>query len=345
MKLSIIIPVYNAGKYLKRCLDSILINNDSNEIEIICVNDGSDDDSLQILYEYAEKFSLLKVINQTNHGVSTARNNGMKMAEGEYIMFVDADDYISSDTLQTFISITEKASCDMSIASMARVSKRGKLSICRLNSKVYEASNLWRLMKELDVLTLGSPCLKMFKQSIIKEHNIKFDVTMALYEDATFVMSYLSYCAKVITSDLVLYNYVTNWTSATAKYRGNDFLACLSNYRNAQFDCLRKLDTPLNELKSIQAAIDKSTAYQLLFAIYTIYRAPNRPKKNKYLVLKMYISDYQYIMWGGVKRGIPYLIVRSLKIHPILAHCLMIVIFSTERLVNTMRTHFCIKTC
>lgn len=303
MKLSIVIPVYNAEKYLKRCLDSILLNNEPEQIEVLCINDGSNDGSLQILYEYAANFSSLKVVSQTNHGVSAARNLGIEMAKGEYLMFVDADDYISTDTLQAFISTTEQASCDMSIASMIRVSKGGKTSVCRLHPKVYEKSSLWHLMSDLDVLTLGSPWLKMFKLSIIKDYNIRFNTSMALYEDATFVMSYLPYCSKVITSNIVLYNYVVNWNSATAKYHGNDFLVCFSIYRTAQLDCLYKLNPPVDELKSIRAIIDKSTAFQVLSSIYTIYRAPNRPKKNKYVALKEYLSGYNNVMLNYINGG------------------------------------------
>ena len=93
VKVSIIIPVYNAEKYLKRCLDSVL-SQTLKDIEIICVNDGSTDNSIQILKEYGSK---IKVINQENQGLSVARNTGLKEAKGEFVAFLDSDDYYNKE--------------------------------------------------------------------------------------------------------------------------------------------------------------------------------------------------------------------------------------------------------
>ena len=92
-KVSVIIPVYNVEKYLSECLDSV-VNQTLKDIEIICVNDGSPDGSAEILEEYAQKDNRIKVITQENRGVSEARNSGLKIASGEYIAFLDSDDYI-----------------------------------------------------------------------------------------------------------------------------------------------------------------------------------------------------------------------------------------------------------
>ena len=96
IKVSIIVPVYNTEKYLKKCLDS-LVNQTLKDIEIICINDGSLDNSLQILKEYEKKDNRIKIVNQRNQGVSIARNNGIKLASGEYIGFTDSDDYVDLD--------------------------------------------------------------------------------------------------------------------------------------------------------------------------------------------------------------------------------------------------------
>lgn len=95
-KVSIIVPVYNVENYLRKCLDS-LINQTLKNIEIICINDGSTDNSLSILEEYASKDERIIVINQENAGVSSARNRGLEIATGEYIAFVDADDSVTPD--------------------------------------------------------------------------------------------------------------------------------------------------------------------------------------------------------------------------------------------------------
>lgn len=94
--ISIIVPVYNTGEYLSRCLDSIL-NQTYKNIEVIIIDDGSTDDSLKIIREYAKRNSAIKYFTQNNSGQATARNKGIKYADGEYIMFVDSDDYVSND--------------------------------------------------------------------------------------------------------------------------------------------------------------------------------------------------------------------------------------------------------
>ena len=99
-KISVIIPVYNVEKYLRECLDSV-VNQTMRDIEIICVNDGSTDNSLDILKEYATKDDRIIVINQTNGWLSAARNSGLKIAKGEYIQFVDSDDYLELNACET----------------------------------------------------------------------------------------------------------------------------------------------------------------------------------------------------------------------------------------------------
>jgi glycosyltransferase involved in cell wall biosynthesis len=104
-KVSIVIPVYNVEKYLRQCLDSV-VNQTLKDIEIICVNDGSTDNSLQILEEYANKDDRIKIINKDNGGLSSARNAGLEIATGVYIGFVDSDDYIEIETYNEAYKLT-----------------------------------------------------------------------------------------------------------------------------------------------------------------------------------------------------------------------------------------------
>ena len=100
IKVSVIIPVYNTENYLRACLDSV-VNQTLRDIEIICVNDGSTDNSLSILKEYAQKDSRIVLINQKNAGVSVARNNAIAVAKGEYLAFLDSDDWFEPDAVET----------------------------------------------------------------------------------------------------------------------------------------------------------------------------------------------------------------------------------------------------
>ena len=105
--INIIVPVYNTATYLPQCLDS-LVNQTYRDIEIICVNDGSTDNSPDILKAYAERDSRILVIHQENLGLSDARNKGLESARGEWVMFVDSDDWIGTDCCKTLLSHTDK---------------------------------------------------------------------------------------------------------------------------------------------------------------------------------------------------------------------------------------------
>ena len=106
--VSVIIPVYNVEKYLPKCLESVTAQTYAN-LEIICVNDGSPDNSSAILEEYAKKDGRIIIINQENTGLSGARNTGIRAASGEYIVFVDSDDWIDAETVETAVSKAENA--------------------------------------------------------------------------------------------------------------------------------------------------------------------------------------------------------------------------------------------
>ena len=118
-KVSVIVPVYNVEKYLKRCLDS-LINQTLKDIEIIVVNDGSTDNSLDILNKYAENDSRIKVIDKENSGVSDCRNIAMKQMKGKYIMFVDSDDWIDNNALEIMYTKIEEEKSDVVMCTYMR---------------------------------------------------------------------------------------------------------------------------------------------------------------------------------------------------------------------------------
>lgn len=157
MKFTIVIPVYNVEKYLKECLDSA-VNQNFSDFEIIAVNDGSTDNSLNILKKYEKKYENFKVIDQINQGLSGARNTGLKAAKGKYIYFLDSDDYISLETLRISYENCEKYSLDIltfdaqcfldiddenQIENMDIVSKENYDRKSALESKVLEGQDFY----------------------------------------------------------------------------------------------------------------------------------------------------------------------------------------------------------
>ena len=111
-KVSVIVPVYNVEQYLARCLDTVLAQTYEN-LEVICVNDGSTDNSLNILEHYARFDSRIKIVNKENGGLGSARNAGIKEAEGKYILFLDSDDYIASFAVEHLVKNAEKNNADI----------------------------------------------------------------------------------------------------------------------------------------------------------------------------------------------------------------------------------------
>ena len=121
-KVSIIVPVYNVEKYLKRCLES-LVNQTLKDIEIICVNDGSTDGSLAILNEYVRNDDRIVVINQENSGQSVARNRGIDVAKGEYIGFVDSDDWVCEDYFERLHNSAIQNNAEIAVGGIIRLHK------------------------------------------------------------------------------------------------------------------------------------------------------------------------------------------------------------------------------
>lgn len=188
IKVSIIIPVYNAEKYIRETLDSLL--EQDIDKEIIAVNDGSTDLSLQILKEYNQKNRCFKYINQTNMGATFARNNGLKEATGEYIFFFDADDLLKPNSLKYMISKMEKENADLLISDYELIdSEEKKLGINRYG-------DLSQNVNIKHYLITPFPGNKIFKRTIILDNNICFD-PVRIGQDLNFYLKYLIFCRKV----------------------------------------------------------------------------------------------------------------------------------------------------
>lgn len=177
--VSIIIPVYNTKKYLKKCLDSI-VNQTLKDIEIICVNDGSTDGSLKILEKYAKKDHRLKIINKENGGAGSARNIGMDIAKGEYLGFVDSDDWIEPQMFETLYQNAKKYNVDISFCNIRIYDEKQKKFI---ESDYYSHTRfLDYANKKLEFIDIKNelfnfstaPWHRIYRKSYIQEKNIKF---------------------------------------------------------------------------------------------------------------------------------------------------------------------------
>jgi glycosyltransferase EpsH len=211
--ISVIIPVYNTEQHLRQCLDSVLAQSFT-DFEIILVDDGSTDGSELICDEYAQKDSRVRVIHQTNQGVSPARNAAMKIAEGKYITFIDSDDFVDDGFFMHAYNTLEKNGCELYISGLIRefYDKDGHV----FQTLVYSVNEshdytvrefLEDLGVNYEIDAIYGTCDKFYRRSIIEEHDITYDVTMNIGEDTTFNFEYLKYVNKIHFTSLSFYHY------------------------------------------------------------------------------------------------------------------------------------------
>lgn len=201
MEVTVVIPVYNAEKYLDECVQSVL-NQNFTDFEILLINDGSSDGSGIICENYASKDSRVKVFHKKNGGVSTARNMGIEYAKGKWITFIDADDYIQenyfevlnlkNDTDWILLDIKRDVFSDMGVGM-------------DFENQVYEAAefvNIYSLYPHFP-----EACAKFFKNSIVKKSNLRFNTDLKFGEDSLFNLQYLKFCQIISTTNISKYIY------------------------------------------------------------------------------------------------------------------------------------------
>lgn len=207
-KVSIIVPIYNAEKYLKKCLDCI-VTQTYKELEIILIDDGSIDNSLNICKEYAKYDGRIKIIHNKNHGVSYSRNCGIKIATGKYITFIDSDDTVSKDYIKELISVNKYNDFDLVICALRHKMVYGKKIVSKDIVLDNENSLSGNIKKDYRFLLeyLLAPYLKLFKRCIINKYNILFPEDLLLSEDQVFNREYIKHVRKYKFINKCLYNY------------------------------------------------------------------------------------------------------------------------------------------
>lgn len=200
-KVSIIVPVYNSEKYLERCLDSLVMQT-LEDIEIICINDGSTDKSLEILEEYG---SNIVVINQENQGQSIARNKGIDIAKGEYIGFIDSDDWVDVDYFEKLYKAAKKHDADIAVAGIVRLHKFGKKYHLKFTEEIV-TNDVNKKFQLCDLPDRSYVWNKIYKKESLLSDNIKF-VENIIFEDCIFTPQVLHKLNKLVTVPNTYYYY------------------------------------------------------------------------------------------------------------------------------------------
>lgn len=261
--ISIIVPVFNAEKFLSKCVDSILAQSYTH-FELLLIDDGSKDNSGIISDEYAQKDNRIKVFHQNNAGVSAARNRGISEAKGDYICFIDADDWVNNDYLEMFNSVIKSTPTDFIVSGYTYdfISSGQSIQYSISETTAYTPEEFRIILPELhNNNLLVSIWSKLYKKSIIDSFLLKFDTKMNYWEDVVFCWNYLLNINSIYVIENAGYHYRKDESDSLTKKKYTFEI---------WYDIAKKV------LKANLAVIDKfalSTNYQIMQKIFDYHLA------------------------------------------------------------------------
>lgn len=294
-KVSIIVPIYKAEKYLNRCIDSILAQTFT-DWELLLIDDGSPDRSGEICDEYAQKDSRIRVFHKKNGGVSSARNLGLDNVQGEYVTFVDSDDWIDMDNMAICIPLMIANVLDVLQYSFKRVDDKKKvLYVKEVNSKVLDLQHY--ISNDSFYCVWGA----YIRTSIISENKIRFDENLKLAEDQIFMMTVMSNSNRFQAINSVYYNYYFNTESATNNEKVQDLIQssyCCMDYKLRYPVFTYRIDDLV--LFFVEKLILKCR-YKDVYKIMTKFRPTYYQQRPWPSICMAYLSSYN--VWLGVLVG------------------------------------------
>lgn len=256
VKVSIIIPVYNAEKYIQECIQSLL-NQKIKECEFIFIDDGSTDKSREMIEFYQRNDKRIILMSQKNQGVSVARNTGLQIASGEYIGFVDADDYVREDMFKVLYEAAKQDDFDVIICNFES----------EMNGQIYKTTYPFPLNQRLvddyieneilpyllKVDNLNSVVNKIYKNKIIKEKRLKFPIGIALGEDGLFNIHFFNYTEAAKYIDYTGYYYREVKGSATRNIANKDYFKRALDVYNMKFPTIITEKIPLEKIQILKS--------------------------------------------------------------------------------------------
>lgn len=276
-KVSIIVPVYNTASKLEKCLES-LVNQTMQDTEVVIVNDGSTDNSEEIIMRYKDKYpALIKYYKKENTGVSDTRNYGIEVAKSEYIMYIDSDDYIDIHTLEKLNNYIEKG-IEVIKYKLQKVDENGK-TLEKFDGPVFEETtgeNAFEKLYGEDVM-LVSPCVYIIKKEVFTRN--KFEFEGKYHEDFGLIPFIIITARSVVSTPYYLYNYV----------QGEESITRTANYRKIverAEQTLFQYDQMLKKIEKIELSNRAIENIKIYFTNATILKANELQKKEKKEYLK-----------------------------------------------------------
>ena len=275
-KLSVIVPCYNTKDYLPTCVDSIIANK-VKDMEIILVNDGSKDDTLKVIKDYVKKYpKLIKCVDKKNGGLSDARNAGVKEAKGEYISFIDSDDYIDDNMLSTMLNKAIYGDFDIVTCDVKMVYSDHEVIV----NPGYDKDLLNKdEIKNAMYNFYPAACNKIYKKELLDKIKFKKGI---LYEDVEFIYRLLPSVSKIGVVSGVYYNYVQRENSITYTY--NEKL----------YDLVNNFDSVFEYYEKNNIFIEYEDELEYVYVRYSFATFMKRLAKTKNK--KIYNDGYKYAM-------------------------------------------------
>lgn len=261
--ISVIVPVYNASKYLERCVNSILVQS-FRDIEIILVNDGSTDNSLDICYELSKRDFRIKVIDQNNSGVSATRNKGFSESIGEYIIYIDADDMLENDMLQILYNNINEYNADMAMCGVKIIDEQNNLiryenntnECVKLGQK--EAIERFLLAQNFNI----GVWTKLYRRKVVE--NIEFVENKRVNEDKYYIFQSLLNTDYIVYNDVPKYIYVQNQDSVTHQ-----------TFSERWFDTIFFAEKIYQDIQYNFPEFEKQARYNYIFTLYCLISLMN----------------------------------------------------------------------
>lgn len=285
MKYSVIIPVYNAETTLRRCVDSLL-NQKYDCAEIILINDGSKDQSGLICREYASKYDCIKYIEQVNAGASAARNAGLDAASGEFVTFVDSDDFVSED----YFKALDQAETDFSVFLLQTIRDDG-IRDSQFSQKLSCATTHTERVLNIIANRIAGPVAKKFRRGIIEEHHLRFKQDLTIGEDFIFGLEYMLCCASSQIADRVVYCVDETGTESITRAARYDLSQFTRMYRYA-FDIAERCAWPQKEKDQLIQLLDYLYCRTAFARTEYCLREKNEASKKIAYLISLFQKNY-----------------------------------------------------
>ena len=291
LKYSVIIPVYNAEQTIEKCLDSLL-HQIPETAELLVINDGSPDGSGAICKRYAQKYPAIRYFEKENGGVSTARNVGLDEAKGEYILFVDSDDYVEANYWQVIDSLIEQHHPDMlqwGFRDCGETVRERNLGDYAVSGEAAVAEKVDLAIRDYLFCSLPFRC---FRRDLIQNHQLRFDTGLAVGEDQAFIFAYVMHVSSMVSISKPLYNVILEKEDSLSRKRRDYLAEQLMRVNDLMFQALDSSDVS-GEIHNRYKAALAWTFYRSAYSVCKELLKYDLPKLERRKRIKKICQSYK----------------------------------------------------